>query len=262
MHVRLNSPLMKGIARQYIGIRGGHRTLQVVEEKEALVTVLLESAHNTPGMFKAAIAAKDMKEKLERSMQTAISVLRRHKEYDRYKEPEKDYQEYGNKVHIAYELQFAKYGKEIFRVRPEDDDGDYDWPELVGGRYLEKVLVDALKSNGLKPRKGVIEVEIMPHEKGHITLGYAMRKPKGKLYKAIPTSAKLLGKDAVALAQAMGFDVSDRQLDSIAKTFGMARHEAGSVFLGNAYIWDKEINKPLAKKIRLAWNRWVKSQKI
>ena len=70
---------------------------------------------------------------------------------------------------IGRDVKFRKYGNEIFQVDSADDDGDWDWPDLVGGALLTGILRDAAREVG--PGKD-IRPYVTPSEKGWVELGY------------------------------------------------------------------------------------------
>ena len=71
---------------------------------------------------------------------------------------------------MTMEVCFSKTGREIF-VNPHRFDGDYDWPELVGGKILEKMFRDSAHQHNLRLTKRFKPV-IQPSEKGWMSIGF------------------------------------------------------------------------------------------
>ena len=116
--------------------------------------------------------------------------LRQHPEYAGYGAPEmmldcgrQDSVSPYIEARVEVDAQFAKYGREIFQVPRENDDGDYDWPTLVGGAVLKRMAVAAAKRAGLTLGRTVC-VTVNPSEKGFVAVGYVMRwvarRPAGR----------------------------------------------------------------------------------
>ena len=74
---------------------------------------------------------------------------------------------------VEARTRFEKYGSEIFRVPPEEDDGDYDWPELIGRKILAKIAKDAARDAGLSLGRAV-RATVTPSEKGYVYIGYEL----------------------------------------------------------------------------------------
>ena len=146
----------------YIGRRGGVSSLGG-EEKKALATVA-EAAQPKRKNKTFEVRARE-------ALGYALADIKRHPEYQgRYGQaPRIEVEKRGRDKAVYADVLFDKYGSEIFVVRPEDDDGDYDWPEFVGGRIIQNILDKAAKKAGLGKDTKLM---ISPSEKGWLDVGY------------------------------------------------------------------------------------------
>ena len=181
---------------KYIGIRGGMEVLTRTEKK-------------TLGSLAEAASPRKNKTFEDRAMEAleyAFMEVKRHPEFDRFSghKPEIEVEKRNRSKVVAMDVQFAKYGHDIFVVRPEDDDGDYDWPDFVGGRIIAAILEKAAKKAGMTKD---VDIYISPSEKGWLDMGYERKidpaerkrtvefeRSKKKLLRAAREFVKILGK--------------------------------------------------------------------